>query len=142
MRTHRTGHTRPPDSPPLTEPGRGVGQLRGRELLLTSAQNTCKAFPSMHMLISSRARPPLCTWFLGHSFPIIPLHLARNALSSYSSLVAQLVKNLPERRRLGLGRSLGEGNGNPLQHSDGGAWRATIHGVARGRHNLVTKPLP
>ena len=37
---------------------------------------------------------------------------------------------------LGLGRSPGEGNGNPLQYSclgnpmDRGAWRATVHGVA------------
>ena len=37
----------------------------------------------------------------------------------------------------GLGRSPGEGNGNPLQHSclenpmDRGAWWATVHGVAR-----------
>ena len=36
----------------------------------------------------------------------------------------------------GLGRSPGEGNGNPLQDScpenptDRGAWRATVHGVA------------
>ena len=36
----------------------------------------------------------------------------------------------------GLGRSPGEGNGNPLQYSclenpmDGGAWQATVHGVA------------
>ena len=36
---------------------------------------------------------------------------------------------------LGLGRSPGEGNGNPLQYSclenpmDGGAWKATVHGV-------------
>ena len=36
----------------------------------------------------------------------------------------------------GLGRSPGEGNGNPLQYShlenpmDGGAWWATVHGVA------------
>ena len=35
----------------------------------------------------------------------------------------------------GLGRSPGEGNGNPLQYSclenpvDGGAWQATVHGV-------------
>ena len=35
----------------------------------------------------------------------------------------------------GLGRSHGEGNGNPLQHSypenpmDRGAWRAIVHGV-------------
>ena len=38
-----------------------------------------------------------------------------------------------------LGRSLGEGNGNPLQCSclenpiDGGAWWATVHGVTKGR---------
>ena len=37
----------------------------------------------------------------------------------------------------GLGRFPGEGNGNPLQYSclenpmDGGAWRATVHGVAK-----------
>ena len=37
----------------------------------------------------------------------------------------------------GLGRSPGEGNGNPLQYSclenpmDGGAWLATVHGVAK-----------
>ena len=39
----------------------------------------------------------------------------------------------------GLGRSPGEGNGNPLQYSclenlmDGGAWQATAHGVAKSR---------
>ena len=37
----------------------------------------------------------------------------------------------------GSGRSLGEGNGNPLQYSclensmDRGAWRAIVHGVTR-----------
>ena len=37
----------------------------------------------------------------------------------------------------GLGRSLGEGNGNPLQYSclgnpmDRGAWWATVHGVTK-----------
>ena len=37
----------------------------------------------------------------------------------------------------GLGGSPGEGNGNPLQYSclenpiDRGAWRATVHGVAK-----------
>ena len=42
----------------------------------------------------------------------------------------------------------GEGNGNPLQYSclenpmDRGAWRATVQGVARVRHDLVTKPPP
>ena len=42
----------------------------------------------------------------------------------------------------GLGSSPGEGNGNPLQHSclgtpkDGGAWWATVHGVAKSRARL------
>ena len=37
----------------------------------------------------------------------------------------------------GLGRSPGEGNGNPLQYSclessmDRGAWQATVHGVTK-----------
>ena len=39
----------------------------------------------------------------------------------------------------GLGRSPGEGNGNPLQYSclespmDRGAWRSKVHGVAKNR---------
>ena len=42
----------------------------------------------------------------------------------------------------GLGRSTGEGNGNPCQYSclenpkDGGAWRATVHGAAESRTQL------
>ena len=42
----------------------------------------------------------------------------------------------------GLGRSPGEGNGNPLQYSclensmDRGAWRATVHGVAERQTRL------
>ena len=42
----------------------------------------------------------------------------------------------------GLGRSPGEGTGNPLQYSclenpmDGGAWWATVHGVAKSRTRL------
>ena len=58
-----------------------------------------------------------------------------------SFLVAHIIKSLPviwetQSSTPGLGRSPGEGNGNPLQYSclenpmDGGAWRATGHGVA------------
>ena len=42
----------------------------------------------------------------------------------------------------GLGRSPGEGNGNPLQYSclenpmDGRAWQATVNGVAKSRTRL------
>ena len=48
----------------------------------------------------------------------------------------------------GLGRSPGEGNGNPLQYSclenpmDKGAWLATVHAVPRAGHDLATKPPP
>ena len=57
-------------------------------------------------------------------------------------MVAQMVKNLPANAGdlgsiRGSGRSPGGGNGNPLQCSclenprDGGAWWATVHGVAK-----------
>ena len=42
----------------------------------------------------------------------------------------------------GLGRSSGEGTGNPLQYSclenptDRGAWWATVHGVAKSQTRL------
>ena len=45
----------------------------------------------------------------------------------------------------GSERSPGEGNGNPLQYSylgsptDRGAWWATVHGITRVGHKLVTK---
>ena len=55
-----------------------------------------------------------------------------------------MVKNLPANAGdvgsiLGSGRSPGGGNGNPLQCScmeipmDRGAWRATVHGVAKSQ---------
>ena len=60
----------------------------------------------------------------------------------WSSQVALVVKNLLANAGdpgsiPGWGRSPGEGNGNPLQYSclensmDGGAWWATVHGVAK-----------
>ena len=65
-------------------------------------------------------------------------------------LVAQAIKNLPANAGdsgliPGSGGSPEEGTGNPLQYSclgnpmDRGAWRATIHGVARVRHDLAIK---
>ena len=47
---------------------------------------------------------------------------------------------------LGLGRSLGERNGYPLQYFclenpiDRVAWQAVVHRVTRVGHNLATKP--
>ena len=48
----------------------------------------------------------------------------------------------------GLGRSSGEGTGNSLQYSclenpiGRGACQATVHGVTRVGHDLMTKPPP
>ena len=48
----------------------------------------------------------------------------------------------------GLGRSPGEGHGNPLQYcglensTDRGAWQATVHGVTRVGLDLATTPPP
>ena len=61
-----------------------------------------------------------------------------------------VVKNLPANAGdmssiPGSGRSPGGGNGNLLQYyfwenpMDKGAWRATVHGVARARNDLATK---
>ena len=62
------------------------------------------------------------------------------------ALVAQTVESACSAGDLGLmpglGRSPGDGNGNPLQYSclenpmDGGAWQATVHGVAKNRTRL------
>ena len=61
-------------------------------------------------------------------------------------LVAQLVKNLPGSAGNmgsipGLGRSPGEGNGNPLQYPclehlmDREAWWVAVRGLTKSRHN-------
>ena len=68
-------------------------------------------------------------------------HTHSNYHQSWASLVAQLVKNLCSAGDLGLipglGRSPGEGNGDPLQYPclenlmDRGACWAAVHGVAK-----------
>ena len=85
--------------------------------------------------------PAFCLW---HS------HSMKHTLLSYS--FAQLAKNLSTNAGdirdsgsiPGLGRSSGLGNGNSL-HSpcvgnpvEGGAWRATVHKVAKNRTRLST----
>jgi len=66
-----------------------------------------------------------------------------SAISKETACSAGVPGSIP-----GSGRPPGEGNGNPLQYSclenpmHRGAWQALAHGVARVRHNLVTKPPP
>ena len=77
--------------------------------------------------------------------------LAKKIYASLCSL-AQTLKNLLANAGEpgsipGLGRSPGEGNGNQLQYSclenpmDRGAWRATVCGSQRVRHNRATNTL-
>ena len=65
-----------------------------------------------------------------------------NCIHSRTSLVAQMVESALNVGDTGsifeLGRSPGEGDGNPLQYClenlmAGEAWRATVHGVAKSR---------
>ena len=79
-----------------------------------------------------------------------------SAVWYWASQVVLVIKNLPANavdiRDVcsipGLGRSTGEGNGNPLWYSclenpmNRGAWQATDHAVARVGHDLATKPPP
>ena len=69
------------------------------------------------------------------------------AMFTNASLVAQRLKRLACNARdlgsiSGLGRSPGEGNGNPLQYSclenpiGGGAWWPTVHGIAESQTRL------
>ena len=78
------------------------------------------------------------------------MHLTRKkdgGVGGGTSLGAQLVKNPPVAQEdlgliLGLGRSPGEENGNPLQYSclensmDRGAWWAIVHGVKKSLTRL------
>ena len=63
--------------------------------------------------------------------------MKRLSSSSYGALVSPR-----------LGRSPGEGNGNPLQYSclenlmDKGAWQLRVHEVVRVGHDLAPKPTP
>ena len=65
------------------------------------------------------------------------LILVEPQVSPRASLVAQMVKNLLATQETVSLRSPAEGNGYPLQYSclensmDGGAWWATVHGVAK-----------
>ena len=102
------------------------------------------------LFLTQRSNPCLLHW-LADSLP-----LSCQGSPNLHTAVCQLYLNKTGRRkkgiqisRLKLGRVReynGEGNGTPLQYSclenpmDRGAWQATVHGVTRVGHNLVTKP--
>ena len=73
----------------------------------------------------------------------LEMSFLHSSVSKESAYNARDLDSVPR-----LGRSLGEGNGNPLQYSclenpmDREAWRAIVHGIARVGHDLATKPPP
>ena len=100
-------------------------------------------------LLPHASQFPLClvefSWYSSPDKPFIPDYMLMGATQ-----VVLVIKNLPANagdvRDLGsspgMGRSPGEGNGNPLQYSclenpmDRGAWRATVHGVTKSQTRL------
>ena len=82
------------------------------------------------------------TWYIG-KVPRLDVGFHCSSDGKESACNAGDLGSIPR-----LGRSPGEGNDNPLQYSclenpmGRGAWRATVHEVARVGHNLATKPPP
>ena len=69
--------------------------------------------------------------FLGHE-DLLEKGLGYPLQSSWASLVAQLLKNLPTMWETGLGRSPGEGKGYPLQYSGlENSMDCIVHGDAK-----------
>ena len=80
---------------------------------------------------------------------LVRIEFGHNYAVLQASLGALLIKNMPasagDTRDMGstpgLGKSSGEGNGNPLQYSylenpmDRGAWSATVHGLTESNKN-------
>ena len=110
---------------------RGCKNTRVCPILLEHSENTLSEGILFHMCFTlSYFISTYCSYF-AHFYLL------------YFTLVAQMVKNLPTQETQvqfpGSGRSPGEGNGSPLQYScqenpmDRGAWRATVHGVAKSQ---------
>ena len=96
----------------------------------------------------------LDSWFLVYQYPIIPAPFVEKTLLSPLNCICILdfpggsdskasAYNAGDPGSTpGLGRSPGEGNGNPLQYSclenpmDGGTWQATVHGVVMSQTRL------
>ena len=141
------------------EEGQWPGHWRGRRQvewdseeahIAVSTPVTWKAMRQQGAASSSspQSRAKHCSIFF---FPILTkaflFHLFDLEIFLYTDTIlnftcGSVVKNLPARwetwvRSLGWEDSPGEGNGDPVQHSclenpvDRGAWRATVHGVAK-----------
>ena len=91
----------------------------------------------------SELQLPFCS--KGHPWSLTPVlsGFPGGSVGKESACTAGDPSSIPE-----LGKSPGEGNGNPLQYSclgnpmDRGAWQAIVHWVARVGYDLAAKPPP
>ena len=114
-----------------------------------------KSLSLIHLLATPRTaayQAPLSMGFSRQEYwsglpvPSPAARLSKCLIQEWIFLVVQMVRNLPGMQETGLipglGRSPGEGNGNPLQYSclenpmDRGAWWITVHGVAKSQTGL------
>ena len=151
----------PIDGSPPGSPVPGILQARMLEWVAISFSNAWKWKEKVKSL--SHVQPSATPWTAAYQAPL-PMEFSRQEYWSgvplpspinmavflkliysipTSSQVALVIKNLPANvadiRDMGLipglGKSPGEGNGNPLQYSclenpmDRGAWRATVHSI-------------
>ena len=90
---------------------------------------------NIHTSLGSGKKNTFIMYTHHHGFP-------RSSVSNESACSARDLGSIP-----GSGRSPGEGNGKPLQYPrlenpmDRGTWQATVCGVPRVGHDLVSKPL-
>ena len=103
---------------------------------------TCGPYNEPQRVIGQRSRSSIRTYPNAHSSTLawrIPGTGMPGGLQSMGSLESDTTKRLHFHFSLSC---IGEGNGTPLQYSclenpmDGGAWRATVHGVAKSRTRL------
>ena len=130
--------------------GRGSGNFLRKRIYIDNK------YLWLQSVESKRVR---CSCMHTHMYTNISREGTRDRVVQWASLIAQLVKNPPVMQESacnagdvgsipGLGRSPGGENSNPLQysclgnHMDRGSWWATVHGVTRVGHDLVTKPPP
>ena len=119
------------------------------QILFFSPNSGCDSNEQPHLKTTGKILDYMMIFYLylvcfifSISYSVLPFHLGfpRSSVGKESACSAGDPGLIP-----GLGRSSGEGNGNPLQLSclenpiDRGARSTTVHGVARVVHDFATK---
>ena len=122
---------------------RKIQKGRNRDLGHPNTEHVKKNSSCILNGVSSKIlKPDLFLTFTGFLSVLVHYHFLRGSEVKVPAWNAGDLGLIP-----GLGRSPGEGNGNPLQYSclenpmEGGAWWAIVHGVAKSRTRLSDKLL-